>query len=112
MLNTRVLQEPSNYCEAITSADRNNQMTAMQDEMESPEKNITWDLVKLPKNKKPVCSKQTFKRKEGISPSESARYKARMVAKGYSLILGIDYNDVFSPVVQHSYMGSWKKTFI
>ena len=42
--------EPSNYFEAITSADCNNWMTAMQDEMESLEKNGTWDLVKLPKN--------------------------------------------------------------
>jgi hypothetical protein len=46
--------EPSNYSEAITSANCNNWMTAMQDEMESLEKNGTWDLVKLPKDKKLV----------------------------------------------------------
>ncbi|WVZ52949.1 hypothetical protein U9M48_003947 [Paspalum notatum var. saurae] len=78
--------EPSNYSEAITSADCNNWMTAMQDEMESLEKNGTWDLVKLPIDKKPVRCKWIFKRKEGISPSEPARYKARLVAKGYSQI--------------------------
>jgi hypothetical protein len=95
---------PSNYSEAITFADCNNWMTAMQDEMESLEKNGTWDLVKLPKNKKPVRCKWIYKRKEGISPSEPARYKARLVAKGYSQILGIDYNDIFSPVVKHSFI--------
>ncbi|WVZ50367.1 hypothetical protein U9M48_001625 [Paspalum notatum var. saurae] len=78
--------EPSNYSEAITSADCNNSVTAMQDEMEPLEKNGTWGLVKLPKDKKPVRCKWIFKWKKGISPSKPARYKARLVAKGYSQI--------------------------
>ena len=68
----------------------------------SLEKNGTWDLVKLPKDKKSVHCKWIFKRKEAMSPSEPAMYKARLVAKSYSQISDIDFNDVFSPVVKHS----------
>jgi hypothetical protein len=51
---------------------------------------------------KPIRCKWVFKRKEGVSPNDEARYKARLVSKGYSQIPGIDFNEVISPVVKHS----------
>jgi hypothetical protein len=56
----------------------------------------------LPAGKKAVRCKWIFKKKEGSSPDEAPRFKARLVVKGFSQILGIDYNDVYSPVVKHS----------
>ena len=66
------------------------------------EKNGTWDVVRLPKQKKVVRCKWIYKRKEDLSPNEPSRYKARLVAKGFSQIPGINHNDVFSSVVKHS----------
>jgi hypothetical protein len=37
-----------------------------------------------------------------MTPKEPQRYKSRLVAKGFSQILGIDYTDVYSPVIKHS----------
>ncbi|KAG8486777.1 hypothetical protein CXB51_020123 [Gossypium anomalum] len=96
-------QEPSNYSEAISCEDSDSKwMFAMQEEMESLHKNKTWDLVKLPKGKKTVRCKWVFKKKEGTPGVEEPKYKARLVAKGYGQVPGVDFTDVFSPVVKHS----------
>nr|ABA97036.1 retrotransposon protein, putative, Ty1-copia subclass [Oryza sativa Japonica Group] len=72
--------EPAAYTEAVVSDDREKLISAMQEEMQSLEKNGTWELVRLPKQKKTIHCKWIFKGNEGLSLSELRRFKASIVA--------------------------------
>lgn len=58
-------------------------------------------MVELPEGKKPLKCKWIYK-KECISRVEPARFKARLVVKGFEQREGIDFNEAFSPVVRHT----------
>ncbi|GJR24069.1 retrovirus-related pol polyprotein from transposon TNT 1-94 [Tanacetum coccineum] len=75
---------------------------AMEEEVESLHKNKTWELVKLPKEKRVISCKGLFNVKDGIPGVESKRYKARYVVRGFDQRKGIDFNEVFSPIVRHT----------
>ena len=63
--------------------------------------NDTWELVPLPEGKNVVGSRWVFKVKRDENGSVE-RFKARLVAQGYSQAEGIDYHEVFSPVVRNT----------
>ncbi|WVZ85689.1 hypothetical protein U9M48_032584 [Paspalum notatum var. saurae] len=74
---------------------------AMLEELRALEKNKTWELVKLPAGKKVVSCKWVFSAKQNPA-GKVERYKARLVARGYSQTYGIDYDETFAPVAKMS----------
>ncbi|KAD3066699.1 hypothetical protein E3N88_34579 [Mikania micrantha] len=74
---------------------------AMQDEMNSLYENNTFELVKLPKGKRALKNKWVYKLKTEEHTSRP-RYKARLVVKGFRQRKGIDFDEIFSPVVKMS----------
>jgi hypothetical protein len=72
---------------------------AMKEELHDLIRNKTWEFVQLPKGKKIVGCKWIFTVKQ-IPKANIYRYKAILVAKGYSQTYGIDYDETFAPVVK------------
>ncbi|GJS34884.1 retrovirus-related pol polyprotein from transposon TNT 1-94 [Tanacetum coccineum] len=76
--------EPLTYQEAFACEDSSKRKAAMEEEMDSLRKNKTWELVDHPAGQKRVSCKWLFKIKEGIEGVQKARYKARLVARGFT----------------------------
>jgi hypothetical protein len=85
-------KDPASYTEAMRSDNTTDWTNACQYEIDALSKNKMWDLVDLPQGHKAVKSKWVFKLKN------DGRYHACLVAKGYTQIPGIDYDETFSPV--------------
>ena len=72
---------------------------AMDAEFQALQKQHTWSLVPAPPHANLVGCKWIFKIKLHNDGS-IARYKARLIAKGFHQQAGIDYSETFSPVVK------------
>ena len=91
---TYVGHDPASYNEAIWSKDADEWREACQYEMNALATNDTWELVNLPAGRKAVKSKWVFKLKvDGC-------FHACLVAKGFTQIPGIDFDETFSPVTR------------
>lgn len=69
----------------------------MEDEYNSLISNQTWSIVRRTPDMRPVKSKWILKLK---LDEDVAKFKARLVARGYTQRAGVGYFDTFSPVIR------------
>ncbi|GJX90484.1 ribonuclease H-like domain-containing protein [Tanacetum coccineum] len=88
--------EPTTYYEDVKDV---RWVEAINNEIEALIKNNTWTLTDLPIGKKTIDNKWLYKIKYKAS-DQVDKYKARVVAKGFSQREGIDFDETFSLVVK------------
>ena len=114
----RIVSEPTTVEEAMSCPEKKNWKEAMDAEFQSLQTNEVWDLVTPPKGCKVINSKWVFKCKLG-EHGEVERYKARLVAQGYSQRPGIDQAHTYykcdllcqNPPLTNSYAHHVKEQF-
>jgi hypothetical protein len=89
--------EPTNYKEAMDEPESKKWLEAMKSEIGSMHNNQVWTLVDIPAGRKAVENKWIFKKKTDGDGNVTV-YKARLFAKGFRHIQGVDYDKTFSPV--------------
>ena len=92
------MEEPKTVLEALNGEQSSQWREATESEYSSLLKNDTWDP---PEGKNVVSPRWVLKVKRDENSSVN-RFKARLVAQGYSQVKGVDYDEVFSPMAQNT----------
>ena len=98
--NCKLIKQLGNYWESCYA---DSWQLAIVEEYQSIQEPGTWTVHKtsdIPAGRQPVGSKWVFKVKFNAD-GWVERYKARIVAKGYSQIEGLDYDETFAAVTRY-----------
>jgi hypothetical protein len=90
--------EPSTFEEV---ADQQVWKDAMVEEYNSIMKNDVWEVVPRPEGKSVVTSRWLYKIKH-VADGSIEKYKARFVARGFSQVEGVDYDETFALVARYT----------
>lgn len=90
---------PINVCEALNGPDQQKWLQAMELEIQSLKSQHVWDIVARPSNKRLVDCRWVLRVKREPNGAIS-KFKARLVARGFSQVPGVDFEETYCPVVK------------
>jgi hypothetical protein len=88
--------DPRTVAEALARPDAAKWQEALDSEMESLLSHGSWEICELPEGRRTVGSRFVLTRKR------DGRYKARLVAQGFSQQPGVDYGETYAPVSSYA----------
>ena len=97
LMSKCVVTEPSSFKEAVEEP---KWVDAMVEEYDSIVRNSAWEIVPRPEGKSVVGLRWIYKVKQAADGSVE-KYKARFVARGFSQIEGINYEETFAPIARY-----------
>ena len=100
LMSKCIVTEPSSFEEVVQEP---TWVDAMVEEYDSIFRNSAWEIVPRPMGKSIVGSRWIHKVKQAANGSVE-KYKERFVARGFSQIEGIDYEETFAPIAWYSPM--------
>lgn len=96
---SKYTSEPDTYQQAIQCPQASKWEQAMEEELSALHENETWTLCPRPPNRNIIGTRWIYKVKRNSDGSVD-RFKARLVARGFTEVYGLDYDEVFSTVVR------------
>ncbi|KIK15153.1 hypothetical protein PISMIDRAFT_16718 [Pisolithus microcarpus 441] len=92
---------PATYEEAMKRSDHVGWMEAMKKELGTMKEMGVWTLVEPPPGRKLVGNRWVFEFKP-VDLKGGSKFKARLVAQGFSQVPGIDFHQTYAPVARQA----------
>ncbi|KAH9104773.1 hypothetical protein AeMF1_019279 [Aphanomyces euteiches] len=96
-----IIPEPRNVKEAVGGPNAKEWQDAMKKELDGLVANGTWEVVERPPGGNIVSHKWVFKVKYDYT-GQVDKFKARLVARGFTQRYGVDYSKTYSPVIKQA----------